>query len=88
MLSFVVKQTSLFSVSVVPQQWQQGQRMVIYGLVFLIMTLLILYSSNSNADVYSPVRDTHDFHRTVHNTNLKKWAGKDGYLPVYGNKVI
>lgn len=78
----------MFSVSLVPQQWQQGKRMAIYGLAFLIMTLLILYSSNSTADLYSPFRDSHDIHRTVHNTNLKKWAGKDGYVPVYGNKVI
>ncbi len=49
-----------------PQQWQQGQRMVIYGAIFLVMTLLILYSSNSSADLQllqnqrvSPHRQTH-----------------------------
>ncbi|ROL50063.1 Alpha-N-acetylgalactosaminide alpha-2,6-sialyltransferase 6 [Anabarilius grahami] len=61
--------------------------MVIYGTIFLIMTLLILYSSNSSADLYSSFKVS-EFHHTVKNTNLKKWAGKEGYLPVYGNKSM
>uniref|UniRef100_A0A671QLH7 Alpha-N-acetylgalactosaminide alpha-2,6-sialyltransferase 6-like n=1 Tax=Sinocyclocheilus anshuiensis TaxID=1608454 RepID=A0A671QLH7_9TELE len=76
----------LFS-SVFPQQWQQVQRMVIYGTVFLIMTLLILYSSNSSADLYSPFK-VNEFHYAIKHTNLKKWAGKEAYVPVYGNKSM
>ncbi|XP_016306767.1 alpha-N-acetylgalactosaminide alpha-2,6-sialyltransferase 6-like [Sinocyclocheilus anshuiensis] len=72
---------------IVDKQWQQGQRMVIYGVVFLIMTLLILYSSNSSADLYSPFK-VNEFRHAVKHTNLKKWAGKEGYAPVYGNKVL
>lgn len=75
------------SSSVFPQQWQLGQRMVIYGTVFLIMTLLILYSSNSSADLYTSFKVS-EFHYAVKHTNLKKWAGKEGYVPVYGNKVM
>ncbi|XP_026052699.1 alpha-N-acetylgalactosaminide alpha-2,6-sialyltransferase 6-like [Carassius auratus] len=71
----------------VDKQWQQGHRMVIYGAVFLIMTLLILYSSNSSADLYSPFK-VNEFHHAVKHTNLKKWAGKEGYIPVYGNKSM
>lgn len=62
--------------------------MVIYGTVFLITTLLILYSSNSSADLNSSFKVSEIHHHAVKNTNLKKWAGKEGYLPVHGNKVI
>ncbi|XDV38186.1 hypothetical protein PO909_007649 [Leuciscus waleckii] len=72
---------------IVDKQWQQGQRMVIYGTVFLITTLLILYSSNSSADLNSSFKLS-EIHHAVKNTNLKKWAGKEGYLPVHGNKSM
>ncbi|TRY95045.1 hypothetical protein DNTS_004680 [Danionella cerebrum] len=75
----------------VDKQWQQGQRMVIYGAVFLIMMLLILYSSNSSVsvDLNRPFRASEpQKHRPFKNTNLKVWAHRDGYLPVHGNKTL
>lgn len=64
---------------------QQSHRMVIFIAIFILMTLLILYgSNNSNESIYTPfhVATNH----AVRTTDLKKWAGKDGYVPVYGNK--
>lgn len=75
-----------------PYLWQQGpqsQKMVIFGAIFLLMTLLILYSSNSGNDIsplYSPFRASTP-HHAIKVTDLKKWAGKEGYVAVYGNKV-
>ncbi|XP_033850828.2 alpha-N-acetylgalactosaminide alpha-2,6-sialyltransferase 6-like [Acipenser ruthenus] len=63
-----------------------GQRMVIFGAVFLVMTLLILYGSNSSNDYhYTPLRTSLHSHNLP---SLKKWEVKDGYLPVYGNKTM
>ncbi|KAM3874452.1 alpha-N-acetylgalactosaminide alpha-2,6-sialyltransferase 6 [Diretmus argenteus] len=71
----------------IDKQGQQSQRMVIFGGIFLLTTLLILYGSNSGNDViYAPFRATS--HRAVKATDLKKWAGKEGYVPVYGNKSM
>ncbi|KAM6984648.1 alpha-N-acetylgalactosaminide alpha-2,6-sialyltransferase 6 [Aplochiton taeniatus] len=65
---------------------QQSQKMVIFGAIFLVMTLFILYSSNSATDmIYGPFHVTH---HTVKTTDLKKWAGKDGYVAVFGNKSM
>ncbi|XP_044031424.1 alpha-N-acetylgalactosaminide alpha-2,6-sialyltransferase 6 [Siniperca chuatsi] len=64
---------------------QQSHRMVILAAIFVLMTLLILYGSNNVIDeVYAPfhVATNH----ALRTTDLKKWAGKDGYVPVYGNK--
>ncbi|XP_030625164.1 alpha-N-acetylgalactosaminide alpha-2,6-sialyltransferase 6 [Chanos chanos] len=71
----------------VDKQGQQCQRMVIFGAVFLLMTLFILYSSNSGNDLYVPFKSV-NIHHHNQNTNLKKWAGKEGYVPVYGNKSM
>lgn len=78
------------TLQLVDKQWQQGQRMVIYGAVFLITTLLILYSSSSSPDLSRSFKTSNirQIHHTLKTTNLKKWAGKDGYLPVYGNKSL
>lgn len=68
-------------------QGQQSHRMVILAAIFVLMTLLILYGSNNVIDdVYAPfhVASTH----ALRNTDLKKWAGRDGYVSVYGNKVL
>ncbi|KAG7477273.1 hypothetical protein MATL_G00092370 [Megalops atlanticus] len=73
----------------VDKQNQQSQRMVIFGAIFLLMTLLILYSSNSGNtanDTYSPFRNS--YHHAAKSTDLKKWAGKEGYMVVYGNKSM
>lgn len=60
--------------------------MVIFVAVFILMTLLILYSSNNvNDNVYAPFHVATNHVAKV--TDLKKWSGKDGYVPVYGNKV-
>ncbi|KAM4635123.1 alpha-N-acetylgalactosaminide alpha-2,6-sialyltransferase 6 isoform 2-T2 [Polymixia lowei] len=69
-------------------QGQQSQKMVIFGAIFLLTTLLILYSSNSGNDIiYGPFRVAAN-HHAIKTTDLKKWAGKDGYVPVYGNKSM
>ncbi|XP_045922555.1 alpha-N-acetylgalactosaminide alpha-2,6-sialyltransferase 6 [Micropterus dolomieu] len=64
---------------------QQSHRMVILAALFVLMTLLILYGSNNVIDeVYAPfhVATNH----ALRTTDLKKWAGREGYVPVYGNK--
>ncbi|KAK1803704.1 hypothetical protein P4O66_021111, partial [Electrophorus voltai] len=68
-------------------QGHHSQRMAIFGAVFIITTLLILYSSNSGNELYGSLR-VGTFSETIRNTNLKKWAGKEGYIPVYGNKSM
>lgn len=70
----------------VDKQGQQSQRMVIFAAIFLLMTLLILYSSNSGSEVISGPFHVATNHHSIKPTNLKKWAGKDGYVAVYGNK--
>uniref|UniRef100_A0A1A8MND2 Alpha-N-acetylgalactosaminide alpha-2,6-sialyltransferase 6 n=1 Tax=Nothobranchius pienaari TaxID=704102 RepID=A0A1A8MND2_9TELE len=63
---------------------QQSHRMAVFLAIFVLMTALIFYSSNSSQGLYSP------FHAVTNNlvksTNLKKWSGKDGYIPLYRNK--
>ncbi|XP_037548379.1 alpha-N-acetylgalactosaminide alpha-2,6-sialyltransferase 6 [Nematolebias whitei] len=66
---------------------QQSHRMVIFFAVFILMTLLIFYTSNnSNEAVYTP------FHvaatKAVTAKDLKRWSRKDGFVPVYGNKSL
>ncbi len=61
--------------------------MVILAAIFVLMTLLILYGSNNVMDdVYAP------FHVAANHapktTDLKKWSGREGYVPVNGNKVL
>ncbi|XP_022622154.1 alpha-N-acetylgalactosaminide alpha-2,6-sialyltransferase 6 [Seriola lalandi dorsalis] len=66
---------------------QQSHRMVIFLAIFILMTLLFLYGSNNGNDaVYAPfhVATNHP----LKNTDLKKWGGKDGYVPFYGNKSM
>ncbi|XP_066569029.1 alpha-N-acetylgalactosaminide alpha-2,6-sialyltransferase 6 isoform X2 [Amia ocellicauda] len=69
----------------VDKQRQQSQKMVIFGTIFLLTTLLILYSSNSGNESYNP---RNGYRYTVHTTNLKAWANQDGYVAVYGNKTM
>lgn len=68
-------------------QSQQSHRLVILAAIFVLMTLLILYGSNNIDDdmFYAPfhVATNHP----LRTTDLKKWAGREGYVPVYGNKV-
>ncbi|XP_069571723.1 alpha-N-acetylgalactosaminide alpha-2,6-sialyltransferase 6 [Brachyistius frenatus] len=66
---------------------QQSHRMVIFAAIFVLMTLLILYGSNSSADtIYSPIHMATG--HAAKTTDLKKWAGKEGYVPFYGNKSM
>lgn len=72
----------------IDKQGQQSQRAVIFAAIFLLTTLLILYSSNSGNDViYAPFRVATN-HHAIKATDLKKWAGKEGYVPVRGNKTM
>lgn len=60
--------------------------MVVFGAIFLLTTLLILYSSNSGNQLYSAV-GVGNYHYVSKNTDLRRWATRDAYVPVYGNKV-
>lgn len=71
----------------VDKQGKESQRMVIFGAIFVLMTLLILYSSNGGSDLLSgPFRIATSNHHAIKGPNLKKWAGRDGYVAVYGKK--
>ncbi|XP_028318585.1 alpha-N-acetylgalactosaminide alpha-2,6-sialyltransferase 6 [Gouania willdenowi] len=66
---------------------QHSQRVTIFSVIFILMTLLILLGSNNiNDTIYAP------FHMAANHaikaTDLKKWSTKDGYVPVYGNKTM
>lgn len=68
-------------------QGQQSHRLVILVAIFILMTLLILYGSNNVID--EPFAPFHvATNSALRTTDLKKWAGKDGYVPVHGNKVL
>ncbi|KAL7844899.1 hypothetical protein SRHO_G00234380 [Serrasalmus rhombeus] len=69
------------------EKGHHSQRMAIFGAVFIITTLLILYSSNTGNDLYGSFKGG-PFHEAYKTTNLKKWAGKEGYTPVFGNKSM
>lgn len=55
-----------------------------FVILFALITILILYSSNSANEVfhYGSLRG-----RTRRPVNLKKWSISDGYVPILGNKV-
>lgn len=64
---------------------QPSHRMAIFAAILILMTLLILYGSNNvNEPVYAPFHMVTN--HAVKTTDLKKWSGKDGYIPVHGNK--
>lgn len=60
--------------------------MVVFVALFLITTLFFLYNSNSTNESYETFKLA-AYNSATKNTDLKKWAGKDGYIPVFGNKV-
>lgn len=55
-----------------------------FVILFALITILILYSSNSANEVfhYGSLRG-----RSRRPVNLKKWSISDGYVPILGNKV-
>ncbi|XP_064435631.1 alpha-N-acetylgalactosaminide alpha-2,6-sialyltransferase 6 isoform X8 [Mirounga angustirostris] len=59
------------------------QRSAVFVVLFALITILILYSSNSANDVfhYGSLRG-----RTRRPVNLKKWSITDAYVPILGNK--
>ncbi|XP_072343906.1 alpha-N-acetylgalactosaminide alpha-2,6-sialyltransferase 6-like [Scyliorhinus torazame] len=59
---------------------------VVATAIFVLTTLLIIYSSSSGNDSlhYKGEFISHAVSRTP--INVKKWATKDGYFPVIGNK--
>lgn len=62
----------------------QEQRSAVFVILFALITILILYSSNSANEVfhYGSLRG-----RTRRPVNLKKWSISNGYVPILGNKV-
>ncbi|XP_062268704.1 alpha-N-acetylgalactosaminide alpha-2,6-sialyltransferase 6 [Platichthys flesus] len=64
---------------------QQSHRMVIFVVILVLMTILFLYgSSNVSSDVFTPMHVA--VNNLLKNSDLKKWAGKEGYVPFHGNK--
>jgi len=61
------------------------QRSAVFVVLFALITILILYSSNSANDVchYGSLRG-----RTRRPVNLKKWSITDAYVPILGNKTL
>jgi len=69
------------------RQGQRSHRLVIFAAIVVLMTLLILYGSNNINDVtYTPFHVAANY--AIKATDLKKWSGKDGYVPFQGNKVL
>lgn len=62
----------------------QEQRSAVFVILFALITILILYSSNSASEVfhYGSLRG-----RSRRPINLRKWSITDGYVPILGNKV-
>ncbi|XP_048668949.1 alpha-N-acetylgalactosaminide alpha-2,6-sialyltransferase 6 isoform X2 [Marmota marmota marmota] len=60
------------------------QRSAVFLILFALITILILYSSNSANEVfhYGSLRG-----RTRRPINLRKWSLTHGYIPILGNKV-
>uniref|UniRef100_A0A669BNM6 Uncharacterized protein n=1 Tax=Oreochromis niloticus TaxID=8128 RepID=A0A669BNM6_ORENI len=70
-------------------QGQQSHRMVIFAAILILMTLFILYSSNNNSSIDAVYASFHvATNHATKTTDLRKWTGKDGYVPVYGNKSM
>ncbi|XP_054583428.1 alpha-N-acetylgalactosaminide alpha-2,6-sialyltransferase 6 isoform X1 [Eptesicus fuscus] len=61
------------------------QRSAVFVILFALITILILYSSNSANEVfhYGSLRG-----RSRRPINLKKWSITDGYVPILGNKTL
>lgn len=69
------------------EKGHHSKRIVVFVTIFLITTLFILYNSNSADEAYEDF-NVIDYNSATKNTDLKKWAGKDGYVPVFGNQSL
>uniref|UniRef100_A0A8C6GWE4 Alpha-N-acetylgalactosaminide alpha-2,6-sialyltransferase 6 n=1 Tax=Mus spicilegus TaxID=10103 RepID=A0A8C6GWE4_MUSSI len=63
----------------------EEQRSAVFVILFALITILILYSSNSANEVfhYGSLRG-----RTRRPVNLKKWSFSSAYFPILGNKTL
>ncbi|XP_047624460.1 alpha-N-acetylgalactosaminide alpha-2,6-sialyltransferase 6 isoform X4 [Phacochoerus africanus] len=61
------------------------QRSAVFVILFALITILILYSSNSASEVF---HYGSQLGRTRRPVNLKKWSITDGYVPLLGNKTL
>ncbi|XP_028612866.1 alpha-N-acetylgalactosaminide alpha-2,6-sialyltransferase 6 isoform X2 [Grammomys surdaster] len=61
------------------------QRSAVFVILFALITILILYSSNSANEVfhYGSLRG-----RTRRPVNLRKWSFSNAYFPILGNKTL
>ncbi|KAK2499760.1 hypothetical protein MC885_021532 [Smutsia gigantea] len=61
------------------------QRSAVFVILFALITILILYSSNSASEVFhhGSLRG-----RNRRPANLKKWGITHGYVPILGNKCV
>uniref|UniRef100_A0A3P9KIZ2 Alpha-N-acetylgalactosaminide alpha-2,6-sialyltransferase 6 n=1 Tax=Oryzias latipes TaxID=8090 RepID=A0A3P9KIZ2_ORYLA len=65
---------------------QRSRSLAILFAILILMTLLILYGSNNSPDAIYPAFHVAENH-ALKTTDLKKWAWKDDYVPLYGNKT-
>ncbi|XP_060040531.1 alpha-N-acetylgalactosaminide alpha-2,6-sialyltransferase 6 isoform X2 [Erinaceus europaeus] len=61
------------------------QRSAVFVILFALITILILYTSNSANDVFHYGSQRGRSRRPV---NLKNWHMTDGYIPILGNKTL
>lgn len=67
------------------KQGHHSHRLAVFGAVFLITILLILYSSKSENETYRAFKPA-VFPSKTRIADLKKMAGKEGYVSIFGNK--
>ncbi|XP_045419297.1 alpha-N-acetylgalactosaminide alpha-2,6-sialyltransferase 6 isoform X1 [Lemur catta] len=61
------------------------QRSAVFVILFALITILILYSSNSANEVFHHGSLRGRAHGPI---NLKKWSMTDAYVPILGNKTL
>lgn len=67
-------------------QGQRSHSLAIFVAILILMMLLILYGSNNSPEAIYPPFHVAENH-ALKTTDLKRWSGKDDYVPLYGNKV-
>ncbi|RVE65991.1 hypothetical protein OJAV_G00122200 [Oryzias javanicus] len=66
---------------------QRSHSLAIFVAILILMMLLILYGSNNSPEAIYPPFHVAENH-ALKTTDLKRWTGKDDYVPLYGNKTL
>ncbi|XP_007898509.1 alpha-N-acetylgalactosaminide alpha-2,6-sialyltransferase 6 [Callorhinchus milii] len=66
----------------------KAQRFMIATVIFVLTTLLIVYSSTSGNSSFYLKEDVGYKFIARQSSNLKEWNVQDGYIPVIGNKTL